>query len=210
MTDAEPPASPVPVPPDLVTATATNLAAMERVLDALVSLKAEFAGGTPSERWFFGATCTAVFANYRLQQQLGALAAAVGPWPTRLAGRSLGAAVIDTIDTVAELTNRTFERHFTTITNNPVITEPIEALFTRFAAFRRVNDTRLRVARKALGLDEDAKQRERLAFDADLDGEGLSALAMETIVWLTDFGKAATLLIGVIRSERQRNQPGQN
>ncbi|MBA3686815.1 MAG: hypothetical protein H0W72_16465 [Planctomycetes bacterium] len=200
-----------PAPIDLVSATATNLAAMERVLDALVSLKGEFpAGGNSSERWFFTATCTVVFANYRLQQHLGALAAAQGPWPTRLAGRALGAAMIDTVDTVSDLTTRTFERHLAAITNNPAITDPIDALFKRFAAFRRVNDTRLRVARKALGLDEDAKQRELLAFDADLDLGGHSQLAMETIVWLTDFGKAATLLIGVIRSERARGGPQQN
>lgn len=190
---------------DDTTATRGNLAAIEAALDALASIRHEFTPGDDA-RWFVDLTCTLVYDNFRLHASLDTLQSATTPWRARFAIRGLTLTLLDVVQALGGLFNRSLDVHLAALTNNPAITEPIGAVAMRLAAFRRVNDKRLRVLAKALGVDHEAKARERLDFAGDLPGEEIVGLALEVMGMLSEMGRAATLLISAIRGERRREQ----
>ncbi len=185
-------------------ANSQNLAAIETALTALTSMRRDFEDrGSASEHWFYDLTCAAVFQNYTLHYLISLLDGEKPAWRTRLESRLLATHTLSVIDDLGRLVNKTFEKHLAEITNNPRIIQPLEQAAKDLAAFRRVNDKSVRALRKALGLHDESKPRERIAFDNDLDPQAIIGLAMGTIGWLSSFGKGATLLIGVIRTEKQ-------
>jgi hypothetical protein len=192
-----------------------NIAALERALDALVSIRDEFAGeGDAAARWFHALTCAGVYANYRLHVRLDTLSLCASAWRARFERRQLAMTLIEVVAETGRELGRPWEAHVAALTDNPVLRDPLVELVKQFAAFRRVNDRRLRVMGKALGIDPEAKPREILPFDGDLDGDEVVALVIEVMVWLSQFGKASTLLISALRGEKMRRaqqpEPGTN
>lgn len=181
------------------------IAALEQALDALAGIRAEFqAESDAPARWFHALTSAGVHANYRLHVRLEALGAAATPWRARLERRHLALTLVEVVAETGRELGRPWEAHVDALTDNPVLRDPLVELVKRFAAFRRVNDRRLRVLAKSLGADPEAKPREILPFDGDLDQEEILRLTIEVMIWLGEFGKAATLLISALRGERQR------
>jgi hypothetical protein len=179
-----------------------NLAAIEAALGALSTMRPEFEEhGSASEHWFYDLTCTVVFHNYLLHRLVAGLEGEKTPWQIRVEARLLASHVLETIDAVGTLLNRTLDKRVADITNNPRIVGPLDEAAKEFATFRRINDKAIRGLRKALGLEE-GRARERVAFDKDLDHQAVIALAIGVISWLSSFGRHATLLISAIRAEK--------
>lgn len=158
---------------DAATASATpfdaaaHLPALEEALDALSAMRAEFAAR--AERWFFTLACGVLADNDRLHRRLAALQAATTRWGQRDALRQLAVAVIEVADGCSQFLRGAVGERLDQLADNPVLREPLAALRDRFADFRRIRERDLRVLAKALGRDPAAKERERLAFDADPD-----------------------------------------
>ena len=181
------------------------LVALEQALDALAGIRAEFQGESDvAALWFHALTSSGVYANYRLHARLDALGSSATPWRARLERRLLALTLVEVVANMGRELGRPWEAHVDALTDNPVLRDPLDELGRRFAAYRRVNDRRLRVLAKALGADPEAKPREILAFDGDLDQDEILRLTIEVMVWLGEFGKASTLLISALRGERQR------
>lgn len=181
--------------------------ALEQALDALAGIRVEFEEEADAPaRWFHAFTSGSVHANYRLHVRLDALAACATPWRARLERRLLALTLVEVVAETGRELGRPWEAHVDALTDNPVLRDPLLDLVKRFAAFRRVNDRRLRVLAKSLGVDPEAKPREILPFDGDLDQEEILRLTIEVMVWLGEFGKASTLLISALRGERQRRR----
>ena len=186
-----------------------NISALERALDALVAIRPEFAGaGDGAALWFHALTCSGVHANYRLHVRIDALATCVTPWRARIERRLLTLTLIEVVAETGRELGRPWEAHVDALTDNPVLRDPLIELVKKFGAFRRVHERRLRVLAKAIGADPEAKPREILAFDGDLDDQEILGLVIEVMVWLSEFGKASTLLISALRGERQRRAMG--
>lgn len=181
------------------------IAALEQALDALAGIRAEFQGEDGAAAlWFHALTSSGVYANYRLHARLEALSLSATPWRGRLERRLLALTLVELVAEIGRELGRPWEAHVDALTDNPVLRDPLVDLVKRFAGFRRVNDRRLRVLAKMLGADPEAKPREILPFDGDLDQDEILRLTIEVMIWLGEFGKASTLLISALRGERQR------
>jgi hypothetical protein len=188
---------------DFFTTHRANLAAIEAALTALTTMRDEFEQrGSGSEHWFYDLTCTVVFHNYVLHRLVASLEGEKTPWQVRVEARLLAIHTLETIDALGTLLNRTLDKRVADITDNPRIVGPLDEAAKDFATFRRINDKAIRGLRKALGIEE-GRARERVAFDKDLDHQAVIALAIGVISWLSAFGRAATLLISAIRSDKQ-------
>ena len=185
------------------------IAALEQALDALGGIRAEFQGEDNAVAlWFHALTSSGVYANYRLHARLEALSLSATPWRGRLERRQLALTLVEVVADLGRELGRPWEAHVDALTDNPVLRDPLVDLVKRFAGFRRVNDRRLRVLAKMLGADPEAKPREILPFDGDLDQDEILRLTIEVMIWLGEFGKASTLLISALRGERQRRTAG--
>ena len=123
-------------------------------------------------------------------------------WSMRLDhARLLGIHTVQAIDRVGAIMNKTLEKRIAALTNNPAIVDPLGAVVRDFATFRRINDKVIRATRRELGMDESAERPWALA---EVDHEAVAGLALAMIRWLSEFGKAATLLISAIRSLHAR------
>jgi hypothetical protein len=179
-----------------------NLLAIEAALGALAAMRAEFESrGTGAEHWFYDLTCTAVFRNYLLHRLIAALEGDKTEWQLRVESRLLAQHTLETIDALGAMLNRTLDKRVGDITNNPRIIAPIDEAAKEFATFRRINDKAIRALGKAIGIEQ-GRASERVAFDKDLDATAVVKLAISVVSWLSSFGKAATLLISAIRSEK--------
>jgi hypothetical protein len=192
---------------DFFTAHRQNLTAIESALDALAAMRPEFEQqGSASEHWFYDLTCAVVHRNYLLHCLIADLETAATPWRGRLGIRLLATHALETLEEVGGALNRTLEKRVAEITDNPRITGPLEEAAKDFATFRRVNDKAIRALKRDLGL-EPGRGGERHGLDRDLDQQTVIGLAMGVIAWLSAFGRAATLLISVIRGEKAARRP---
>jgi hypothetical protein len=186
---------------DFFASNRANLQAVETALDALAAMGPEFrARAEHSERWFYDLACDAVAGNHRLLYLMNALADASSPWKSRVATRLLVQETIAVIERMGAALTRTFDNQVTAITNNPVLLEPLQDGAKAFATFRRINDKDIRGFQKSLNLVETSKKREQLSFDDDLDTASVMKLSLATVIWLSGFGKAVTLLISALRT----------
>ncbi|MBA2480140.1 MAG: hypothetical protein H0V44_05715 [Planctomycetes bacterium] len=186
---------------DFFESNRANLQAVEMALDALSAMAPEFRGREEhSERWFYDLACDTVAGNHRILYLLDALSGATSPWKSRVATRLLIQETIAVIEKMGATLTRTFDNQVTALTNNPTLLEPLQDGAKDFATFRRINDKDIRGFQKALNLVESSKKREQVSFDHDLDTAAVMRLALATVIWMSGFGKAVTLLISALRT----------
>lgn len=190
---------------DFFTTNRENLAAIAQALDALEGMRGEFEQrGSADEHWFYHCTCDVVWQDYELHELLARLEGEKTRWSARLEARLLAQHTLATIDRIAAMLNRTLEKRVAALTNNPKISDPIHQCAREFSTFRRLNEKSIRALRRQLG--EEAGQ-ERPSPLQDVDHQIVAGLALEIIRWLSQFGRAATLLISAIRALHAQGQP---
>jgi hypothetical protein len=185
-----------------------NMEAIEKALDALSAMAPEFIQREDySERWFYETACSVVYDNYKLHYLISILPGDKSRWQMRVEAKWLAQETVQIVDQVGNMLNRTLRNHISALTDNPKLVEPIEDAIKRFATFRRVHDKHMRVLQKKLGLSADSKKRELLGFDQDLEAREVVELALGVVMWLSDFGKAITLIISALRRDHGKT-PG--